>query len=407
MRSGQEEVSLSNSLCSLCRMNNPGGKEIKEEIRQYTAEDMVRVAQRVNNPKRSFLFVNPLQAKHIPVSPTESLRMMHALGALVKDRFADTVLVIGFAETATAIGACVAAAFERDLVYVQTTREQDDLQHDWLSFSEVHSHAPAQRLCIDKLGEALEKGGTVILVDDEISTGRTCLDLVRHLRERFDTGGCRFVLASLLSSCSKEDEERLRKENVELVSLAQIPSEAQRQDFSDSEVHEAGFIESNAGECEALIEWRTRSIPNPRFGIDIQTYMAETNSTCRFLAEGVLSGKAFCQCRSCLVLGTEECMYPALCLGAALEHKCGLTVRCHATTRSPIGISEAEGYPIRSGRKLKSFYDPERTTYLYSLAPYDMIVVVTDSREDMQVPMDSIVQAFTPYGVSRFARVSI
>ena len=35
----------------------------------YTAADTLRIAKRYNNPKRSYLLVNPLQAKHIPVSP--------------------------------------------------------------------------------------------------------------------------------------------------------------------------------------------------------------------------------------------------------------------------------------------------------------------------------------------------
>ena len=54
-----------------------------------------------------------------------------------------------------------------------------------------------------------------------------------------------------------------------------------------------------------------------------------------------------------LTLGTEECMYPALMLGKVLEQQ-GMDggVRCHATTRSPIGICTQEGYPIFSGSKI-------------------------------------------------------
>lgn len=39
----------------------------------YTAAGTLRIAKRYNNPKRSYLLVNPLQAKHIPVSPGRRL----------------------------------------------------------------------------------------------------------------------------------------------------------------------------------------------------------------------------------------------------------------------------------------------------------------------------------------------
>lgn len=82
---------------------------------------------------------------------------------------------------------------------------------------------------------------------------------------------------------------------------------------------------------------------------------------------------------SILVLGTEECMYPALRLGAVLEDMGqNYHVRCHATTRSPIGVCTDENYPITSGYKLNSFYDINRPTYIYNLCEYDTVVVVTD-----------------------------
>ena len=42
----------------------------------YTAADTLRIAKRYNNPKRSYLLVNPLQAKHIPVSPAGALSVV-------------------------------------------------------------------------------------------------------------------------------------------------------------------------------------------------------------------------------------------------------------------------------------------------------------------------------------------
>ena len=74
---------------------------------------------------------------------------------------------------------------------------------------------------------------------------------------------------------------------------------------------------------------------DPRKTLRIGAY----DRSCQAVAEAMLShtlgpvetlGKT-------LVLGTEECMYPALRLGERLE-RLGAEVCCHATTRSPIGL---------------------------------------------------------------------
>ena len=72
----------------------------------YKEEDLVCVARRENNTKRSYLVVNRLQAKHIPAKPGRTLELFDQLAQLVKREYGnETLLLIGFAETATAIGA--------------------------------------------------------------------------------------------------------------------------------------------------------------------------------------------------------------------------------------------------------------------------------------------------------------
>ena len=85
--------------------------------------------------------------------------------------------------------------------------------------------------------------------------------------------------------------------------------------------------------------------------------MEEYRENCRHIAAGVISAikDQFIRDDSVLVLGTEECMYPALILGQEIERS-GLTglVYCHATTRSPIGIwSGDDGYPITEGYRIQ------------------------------------------------------
>ena len=88
----------------------------------YTEQTMSFPAKRENNKKRSYLVVNPLQGKHVPVSPTAAFDMFGALADILKQAYREEkLLLIGFAETATAVGAYIAG--ELNALYMQTTRE--------------------------------------------------------------------------------------------------------------------------------------------------------------------------------------------------------------------------------------------------------------------------------------------
>ena len=89
-----------------------------------------------------------------------------------------------------------------------------------------------------------------------------------------------------------------------------------------------------------------------------------------------LSGKKI------LVLGTEEFMFAGIYFGNYLENHTGGEVSFHATTRSPILPSGEENYPVKMRYRLTSFYEENRTTYLYNLETYDYVFVLTDAKAD-------------------------
>lgn len=342
----------------------------------YMAADTLRIAKRYNNPKRSYLLVNPLQAKHIPVSPAAALEMMGALGDQVAAKYPEARLVIGFAETATAIGAAVAARLGPDCLYVHTTRET--LDGDWILFQEEHSHAAEHRLCADQLADWIDRSPAIVFVDDEFSTGRTLINMVRQLRERYPRlGERRLAAASILSRVSPENQARLAEAGIACECLVRLEHQDYERMVADLPVEEAA--PPAQGPLPDLRMLRTAEpLPDPRRGMAIGLYA----DCCRAAAEELLSRlrEELPHRGALLVLGTEECMYPALTVGALAEQT-GLcaTVRCHATTRSPIGICPDSAYPIRNGVLLPSFYGGDRKTYLYNLAAYDAALVVTDA----------------------------
>ena len=69
------------------------------------------------------LAVNRKQGKHVPVVPSEAFSLYRRLSDEIRPVYdGRRTLVIGFAETATAIGAAVAA--DLSALYLQTTREE-------------------------------------------------------------------------------------------------------------------------------------------------------------------------------------------------------------------------------------------------------------------------------------------
>ena len=87
---------------------------------KYSENDVLRLAKRHHNTKRTYLLINPLQAKHLPVSPSKSLEMMTCLGKQIARKYPTARLVIGFAETATAIAATVAGCLDPECKYIHT-----------------------------------------------------------------------------------------------------------------------------------------------------------------------------------------------------------------------------------------------------------------------------------------------
>lgn len=138
------------------------------------------------NPKRGFLFVSRILGKHIPISPTTMRDGYRRLASKIPHDLPGPVVFIGMAETATALGHGVYEEFVKasgrdDLVFIATTRYELD-RAKALNFAEEHSHATDHILYLpeDVQARQLFQGAkTLVLVDDEASTGKTFINLTK------------------------------------------------------------------------------------------------------------------------------------------------------------------------------------------------------------------------------------
>lgn len=359
---------------------------------KYNEEQVVKIAKRYKNSKRKYLLVDPLQAKHIPVSPSKALKLMDDLGKAVRGKYPEAFWVIGFAETATAIASAVAENMA-DCFYVQTTRE--DIVGEYLKFEEQHSHAVEQRLCIKNIAEAISDSPQIIFVDDEISTGNTLLNIVNCLRGRHpEISDKKIVIASVIDRVSDENRKKLADNNVDCISLCKIEERDYEDDISniDAKAPDPQYFGTGIYLSHTTIETDNK-ILDPRTGLKMSDYKKSLDafSDEAMVHINVQSGEKI------LVLGTEECMYPALLLGKKIEAKYNVEVYCHASTRSPIGVSAQEDYPINNGYKINSFYDAGRVNYIYNIKKYDRVFVVTDSKKDTNA-MNSLCAVLKEHG---------
>ena len=168
------------------------------------------------NPKRAHLLVSTLLGKHVPQRPMVVLgagaRLGRRVRALLGEAEADRAVVLGYAETATALGHSVADGLGRGpggaAPYLHSTRRPVPGVAPVGGFEEEHSHATSHLLLPEDPG-LLAGDGPLVLVDDEFSTGRTVRNTIAALhavRPR-----ARYVVVALVDMRSAGDTAEMEK----------------------------------------------------------------------------------------------------------------------------------------------------------------------------------------------------
>ena len=120
--------------------------------------------------------------------------------------------MIGFAETATAIGA--QAAITLGTKYIQTTREViPDARY--LFFSEAHSHATEQKLVKDDIDRVINDIDRIVFIEDEVTTGNTIMNIIKIITKEYQKK-TKFAVASLLNGMTEEYLKIYQDEKIEL-----------------------------------------------------------------------------------------------------------------------------------------------------------------------------------------------
>lgn len=379
---------------------------------QFNEADLFDMALRINK-KRRFLFVSKVLAKHLAVSPQIprltshllachydklSTGAEHAFAYKIKDaiqskQLANVVeqslaqpihlekktVIIGFAETATALGHAFFEKFTGKVQYVHTTREHLVDVEPVVTFEEEHSHATSHRVYAD--ASLFEGAEEVILVDDEMTTGKTNCNIIRQLQQRYPHIK-KFTVVAILDFRSQDAEAMMQTVADELgISIQSVA--LYKSTFTIQET--APLIEQGdaiANEATAAYEMRSfekelHASLQMRDSYSAETVVQQANYysySGRFYLNTTQQkqlrhdvqrvAETLKQLRTggpCLVLGTGEFMFVPMSIACEM----GEDVKFHATTRSPIYANEQS--LIYNKFEFQSAEFPGITNFLYNI----------------------------------------
>ncbi|MFF2425846.1 phosphoribosyltransferase [Streptomyces mirabilis] len=369
--------------------------------------DLLGLALR-RNPRRAHLLVSNVLGKHVPQSPSVVYGHGFALGRRVRELLgaedAGAAVVLGYAETATGLGHCVADGVGL-APYLHSTRRPVPGVDTAGGFEESHSHATSH-LLLPENPALLAGAGPLVLVDDEFSTGNTVLNTIRDLHARYPRD--RYVVVALVDLRSAADLGRLAEfateigARVDLVAAARgtvnLPEgvlekgqalvaehETTRTTENTKTTEPADNRPGHPGAARVELGWprglpdggRHGFTPGQRIRLD-----AALPAMAARVAEALPEGA-----RRVLVLGFEELMYAPLRLARELEQVVSAEVRYSTTTRSPVLALDDPGYAIRTRLVFPAHDDPddgpgERYAYNVAGAGFDAVVAVVDSAAD-------------------------
>ncbi|MDO3650504.1 phosphoribosyltransferase [Nocardia mangyaensis] len=355
--------------------------------------ELVRPGLR-RNPRRAHLLVSTVLGKHLPTDPRVVIGAGERLGDLVREKLGErAAVVLGFAETATGLGHCVAARLDA-ACYLHSTRRHEPRATTLTGFEEGHSHATSH-LLQPAPGEIFANDLPLVLVDDEISTGDTAIDAVRALHAFAPRA--HYVLASLVDMRTAVDRDKFEKFAAELgARIDTVCLAAGRTDLPDGLVESVAALpdpelnpmaaqRGSFGRCE--LPWPADVPEGGRHGIlntDVSAFDVAVKA-----AAGAVQARLSAEFpgRPVIVLGHEELMYLPLRLAAELADG-GILTRFQTTTRSPAYVLDEPGYPLRRGFRFTAPEpDPAAQRYLYNAQLPDsdetpVLLVVLDPPAD-------------------------
>ncbi|MBF3053058.1 phosphoribosyltransferase [Pseudomonas aeruginosa] len=337
-----------------------GELEVKVDDAVLPPSDLFGFAER-RNPKRAFLFVSKVLGRHIPVRPSIMAASFESLAAEIPTNLPGPVLVIGMAETAVGLGAGVHRAFSAtrpDTMYLVSTRHPLGTEL-FTRFEEEHSHASAHliHMPVDpEVREMMLQARSLVLVDDEASTGKTFVNLHRAL---VDAGlsNIERVVTCVLTDWSAGAVGKAIGDSATSVSLMKGSYQFNEDPSAPlPEMPDVGRVSIGEWPLSAQKDWGrlgVRSVEDT-LAPDLQVNPGE----------------------KIIVIGTSEFVWRPFLLAERLE-RAGADVHFSSTTRSPIAL----GHAIQHVLSFSDNYGLGIPNFIYNVKPgqFDRVLICSET----------------------------
>lgn len=337
-----------------------GRLEVEVNASTFDPEALFSFAER-RNPKRAFLFVSRVLGRHIPARPSLMADSFNALAAKIPADLPGPVLVIGMAETAVGLGAGVHRALSQtrdDTVYLVSTRHPTGSQL-FARFEEEHSHASSHLLHLPAdavTRERMMAARSLVLVDDEASTGNTFINLSKALVDAGLTRIERLVTATL-TDWSQDAVRHAMGDQVISVSLLDGRYTFHEDPTADlPDMPEVGSVAQGDWPLDPRRDWGRMGVSEHRDTLAPDLHVAPGERI--------------------LVVGTSEFVWRPFLLAERLE-KAGADVHFSSTSRSPIAL----GHAIDHALSFSDNYGLGIPNFLYNVAPgqFDRVLICSET----------------------------
>ncbi len=345
---------------SLCVNLTRGILNVSVRESQFAPEALFGFAER-KNPKRAFLFVSKVLGRHVPVKPSVMQQSYESLAAQIPADLPGPVIVFGMAETAVGLGAGVHRALQatRDDTFYLVSSRHDLGSPIFARFEEEHSHASAHLIHMpadSRILAMLQSARSIVLVDDEASTGKTFINLLAAL-ESAGLDKLEKVVTVTLTDWSDNAVQKAIGPKASSVSLL-----SGSYSFTDNPNAPLPVM-PDVSTTEAG-EWAI----NPRndWGRLGATEHCDTLQLKNMPAPG----------EKVLIVGTNEFVWRPFLLAERLE-KSGVDVYFSSTTRSPIALGHEINHVLAFGDN----YGLGIPNFLYNVGPgqFDRVIVCTET----------------------------
>lgn len=372
---------------------------IRENKNNLNLNDLIIMGKRINNNKRNFLFISKVLGKHIEAKPKVCKEIGLKLARLIFDKEEKSyknnkkICVIGFAETATGLGMAV-ASYIKNCYYITTTRECITELKSIFKFEEEHSHATTHK-CFPLDKDKLVNSEKIILVDDEITTGKSMINIIKELKKV--TNAKKFIILSILDWRNEEYRKAydylVNEENINVEVLSLISGDIKVRDITtyidtnDEVINDTADVLNynvlDRIDLKTSYEKEVESylLHTGRFGIEFNEIQA-LESKCKYIANR-LQGLIGCN-EKILVLGHGENIYIPCRIASYIKGD----VYFKSTTRSPIYCEDVDSYPIKEKHV---FYHKGVKYYFYNKSEiekrYDKVILITE--DDLNIKLSN------------------